>query len=210
MFVSLSRIEHHTKGVCLLAEFHYRTTPVSASACHIQHNTRRLCWPLLFSVSIIPPSDVIKPRRVGRPHGLTITCWGCCGQCLDINQPSSIPIYSVLVSVSVFMALSTVFHSIHPPDNSPLSHSVLPVLFLPYWSFQRWSPRAHLHVVKMLRFMSDINQPSLPLFCSCVYFCLYGPFNRISFHKFSRQLSVFLLCSCSVISALLVLSTISL
>ena len=27
------------------------------------------------------------------------------------------------------------------------------------------------------------------LFCSCVYFCLYCPFNCISFHKFSRQLS---------------------
>ena len=40
--------------------------------------------------------------------------------------------YSVLVSVSVFMALSTVFHSINSPDNSPLR----PVLFLHYWSFQ--------------------------------------------------------------------------
>ena len=39
--------------------------------------------------------------------------------------------YSVLVSVSVFMALSTVFHSINSLDNSPLSHSVLPVLVLP-------------------------------------------------------------------------------
>ena len=55
----------------------------------------------------------------------------------DINQPSlPIPFYFVLVSVSVFMSLSTVFHSIKSPDNSPLSHSVLPVLFLPYWSFQ--------------------------------------------------------------------------
>ena len=54
-----------------------------------------------------------------------------------INQPSlPTPWYSVLVSVSVFMALSIVFHSIHSPDNSPLSHSVLPILFLPYWSFQ--------------------------------------------------------------------------
>ena len=43
---------------------------------------------------------------------------------------------SVLVSVSVFMALSAVFHSINSPDNSPLSHSVLVVLFLPYWTFQ--------------------------------------------------------------------------
>ena len=33
------------------------------------------------------------------------------------------------------MALSTVFHSINSPDNFLLSHAVLPVLFLPYWSF---------------------------------------------------------------------------
>ena len=52
---------------------------------------------------------------------------------LDINQPSwPTPFYSVLVSVSVFTALSTVFRSINSPDNSPLSYSVLPVLFLPY------------------------------------------------------------------------------
>ena len=56
--------------------------------------------------------------------------------------------YIVLVSVSVFMALSTVFHSINSPNNSPLSHSVLLILLcltallcssdltLPYWSFQ--------------------------------------------------------------------------
>ena len=54
----------------------------------------------------------------------------------DINQPSlPTSFYSVLVSVSVFMALSTVFHSINSPDNSPPSLSVLPVLFLPYRSF---------------------------------------------------------------------------
>ena len=50
----------------------------------------------------------------------------------DINQPSlPTPFDSVLVSVSVFMALSTVFDSIISPDNSPLSHSVLLVLSLP-------------------------------------------------------------------------------
>ena len=55
----------------------------------------------------------------------------------DINQPSlPTPFYSVLVFISVFMALSTVFHSINFPDNSSLSHPVPPVLFLPYWSFQ--------------------------------------------------------------------------
>ena len=55
----------------------------------------------------------------------------------DINQPSlPTPFIYVLVSVSVFMALSTVFHSINSPDNSPFSHPVLPVLSLPYRSFQ--------------------------------------------------------------------------
>ena len=55
----------------------------------------------------------------------------------DISQSSlPTPFNYVLVSVSVFMTLSTVFHSINSPDNSPFSHSVLPVLSLPYWSFQ--------------------------------------------------------------------------
>ena len=49
----------------------------------------------------------------------------------DINQPSlPTPFYSVLVTISVFMVLSTVFHSINFPDNSPFSHSVLSVLSL--------------------------------------------------------------------------------
>ena len=53
----------------------------------------------------------------------------------DVNQPSlPTPFCSVLVHV--FMVLSTVFHSINPPNNSPFSHSVLPVLSLPYWCFQ--------------------------------------------------------------------------
>ena len=51
----------------------------------------------------------------------------------DINQPSlPTPFYSVLMSVSVFMALSTVFHSMNSPDNSLFSHSVLSSLSLPY------------------------------------------------------------------------------
>ena len=55
----------------------------------------------------------------------------------DINQPSlPSPFYSVLASISVFMALSTVFHFINSPDNLPFSDTVLPVLSLLYWSFQ--------------------------------------------------------------------------
>ena len=55
----------------------------------------------------------------------------------NINQLSlPTPFYSVFVSISVFMALSTVFHSINSPDNSLFSDSVFPVFSLPYWSFQ--------------------------------------------------------------------------
>ena len=60
----------------------------------------------------------------------------------DINQPSLptpfffIQFLCLFLSISVFMALSTVFHSINYPNNSPLSHSVPPVLILPYWYFQ--------------------------------------------------------------------------
>ena len=55
----------------------------------------------------------------------------------NLSQPSlPTPFYSALVSVSVFMTLSTVFHFINSPNNSLLSHSVLLVSFLPYWSFQ--------------------------------------------------------------------------
>ena len=78
------------------------------------------------------------------------------------------------------------------------------------------SPRAHLHVVGMLWFMSfdtmsfDVNQASLPTpFSSAlgVLFCLCGPFGCISFHEFS-QLSAFSLCSFDLTSALSVLSSI--
>ena len=62
-------------------------------------------------------------------------------------------------------------------------------------------------------YVLDINQPSLPtpfysvLFCVC--FCLYDPFNCISFHKWlSRHLSAFSLCFPGLFSALLVLSNI--
>ena len=70
-------------------------------------------------------------------HGLTFMWLGCYGLCLR-HKPTKLAhsLYSVLVAVSVFMALSTVFHSINSPNNSLLSHSVPLVLFLPYRSFQ--------------------------------------------------------------------------
>ena len=59
-------------------------------------------------------------------------------------------------------------------------------------------------------YVFSINQPSLPTpFYSVLgLFFSYGPFNCISFHKFSQQFSAFSLCSSNLISALLVLSTV--
>ena len=72
-------------------------------------------------------------------RGLTFTWWGRCGLRFwykPTELTHSFFFSFVLLSIScVFMTLSTVFHSINSPDNSPLSHCVLPVLFLPYWSF---------------------------------------------------------------------------
>ena len=54
----------------------------------------------------------------------------------DTNQPSlPTPFYSVLLSVSVFMAVSTVFHSTDFPDSSLLSNSVLLVIICLIGSF---------------------------------------------------------------------------
>ena len=79
----------------------------------------------------------------------------------DINQ-LSLPtlFYSIHVSVSIFMALSTVFHSINPPDNSLLSHSILSLLFLPYWPCQ-------LYILMKVFSCPDI------IFCGCYCFCAF-------------------------------------
>ena len=64
-------------------------------------------------------------------RGLTFTWWGCYGLC-PWHKPTGLAhsFYSVLVSISVFIVLSTVFHSINSPDDSPFSHSVLPALWV--------------------------------------------------------------------------------
>ena len=55
----------------------------------------------------------------------------------DVHQPSlPTSFYPHFVSISVFMALSTVFYSINSPNNCPFFHSVLLVLSQPYWSFE--------------------------------------------------------------------------
>ena len=68
------------------------------------------------------------------PRGLTFTWWECYVYVKDINQPSlPTPCYFVFVSFSFFMALSTVFHSINSPGNSPfLSLGSSGLISLPY------------------------------------------------------------------------------
>ena len=76
-------------------------------------------------------SSINKKIIINCPHRLTFTWWDVAVYVFGIGQHSlATPFYSVLVSISVFMARSTVFHFINSPNNSLLSHSVLPVLFL--------------------------------------------------------------------------------
>ena len=68
--------------------------------------------PLIYSPQLRPP----LPPQLDVSRGLTFTWWGCYGLCLWHNQASlPTPFYSFLVSISVFMSLSTVFHSISSP-----------------------------------------------------------------------------------------------
>ena len=89
----------------------------------------------LLSLSLHVPMQLLLYNRVLIPvsacppsHG------GHVAMCVfDVNPPSLPPPFSILfVSFSLFMALSTVFYFIRSSDNSSLSHSVLPVLFLPH------------------------------------------------------------------------------
>ena len=90
----------------------------------------------------------------------------------DIIQPSlPTPFCSVLVSVFVFMALSTIFHSINSPSNSPLSHSVLPVLFRPYWSFPCQDPAGN----RTTRRPDDRKETQTAVVRSCLPFFRSGP-----------------------------------
>ena len=124
-------------------------------------------------------------------------------------QPSvclSVSLHSVCLSVSlhsVCLFLSTpsvcLSVSLHSVCLSVSLHSVclkVCVFLVPAGSPTRGGDAAV--------YVFEINQPSFGLahsflFCSCVYFCLYGPFNCISFRKFSRQLSAFSLRSFGLI-----------
>ena len=92
-------------------------------------------WPPCLP-QMLRPSDIARDWWSSNPPRAHRHVVGMLRFMSDVNQPSlATPFYSFLVSISVFMALSTVFHFINSHDNSSFSHSVLPVLSLPYWSF---------------------------------------------------------------------------
>ena len=86
------------------------------------------CWCLMLIM--------LKPPPAASPQA-DLHVVGMSRFMSDINQASS-PLLFVLF-LCLFLSLWP-FHSIKSPDNSPFSHSVLPVLSLPDWSFQLYSP----------------------------------------------------------------------
>ena len=96
--------------------------------CCLGHKPTELAHSFFFYSVLVSVSVFMALSTVFHSCGGDVTVY-----VLDINQPS-LPtpfffFYSVLVSVSVFMTLSTVFHSLNSPNHSPLSHSLLLVLF---------------------------------------------------------------------------------
>ena len=91
-----------------------------------------VCLSVSVSVSVSHSLSLsLSPLSLSRPRGLTFTWWGRYGSCLR-HEPTELAhsFCFVPVSISVFIALSTVFHSLNSPDNFLLSHSVLPVLLV--------------------------------------------------------------------------------
>ena len=114
----------------------------------------------------------------------------------DINQSSfATPFYSVLVSISVLMALSTVLHSIHSLDNFLPSHSVLPVLFPLYSTIYFFMKVSFSPDIILCGWLGLKHQLTNYL----IMYCL----NELNYH-FAKPLTNFLLradkilCSCLI------------
>ena len=115
------------KATSAVATSHYSDNPLQRHPTTATNPNLSVC----LSLSLLPLSPSLSPMDAPSRGGDVAV------YVFDVNQPNlSTRFYSVLVSVSAFMSLSTVFHSINSPNNSPLSHSVFLVLFLPYWSLQ--------------------------------------------------------------------------
>ena len=116
------RIELATFPITCPAFYHLSQTVPTARGV-VGQNTCNIALPVL---------------RTAVPAGSPSLRWGVAVYVFDINQPSLPTPFFFLFSclIFVFMALPTVFRPINFPENSPLSHSVLLVVILSYWSFQ--------------------------------------------------------------------------
>ena len=109
--------------------WHWQKKKIHVGFSWMRLRSWKLCLMMTFT-----QIDTFLPVPAGSPSRVVDVAVYVFDKKIQPSLPT--PFYSVLVSDSVLMALSTLFHSINSPDNSPLSHSVLPVSFLPYWSFQ--------------------------------------------------------------------------
>ena len=183
-----------------------RDVTVCSKCCGTDNCNRELCMdkgkPLSFALAGIHNFFVFFFLRavwaltcftlVDCSHGLAFTWWGCCGLCLwhcttELAHSFS---FCSCVSFCLYGPFNCVsFHkfsrqlSAFSICSSGLNSALL-VLLTAYFIY-KYMYILHIHVF-------DINQPSLPTpgfflkFCSCVCVCLYGPFNCISCHIFSR------------------------
>ena len=167
-------------------------------------------------------------RFVCCSHGLTFTLWGCCRLCFW-HKPAKLA-DSALVCSCVSFCLYGPFNCI---SFHKFSRQLSAFSLCSSGLFSALLVLSSIYLSMKVSFSPDVILCGCPygltftlwgrcglcfwhkpteladsfLFCSFVCFCLFGPFNCISFHKFSRQLSVFSLSSCGLSSALLVLST---
>ena len=133
---------------CVLTDNRALLQPVDAVVVYACRMSEPLPLPSASSCQIWVACSIESPVHYegyysSRPCGLSFTPGGDITVYvwhIPTKLAHSLFVNSVLVSLSVFMALSTVFHSVNSLDNSPFSHSVLPVLSLSYWSFQLYIP----------------------------------------------------------------------
>ena len=129
-FLSLKPLEGH--NVPLPA------SPAARNSASPVHSTS--LKKILFSHTVACGTTVNQTRdELWSLRTLLRVVWMLRFYVLDINQLSLLtPFYSVLLSISVLTALSTLFYSINSSDNISLSQSVLLVLFLPHLPFQHY------------------------------------------------------------------------
>ena len=149
-------------------------------------------WDRLFCLLGASPPYVTAPSFVTWRVRYCLESFVISKQCYTVTQSRVQPSWSRLLRV-----LSTATSSVVYEQCYVVSVTVV---------IQICCPLSPIYGVVPKRLLTCLGS----LFCSRVYVCLYDPFNCISFHKFSRQLSAFWLCSSGLLSALLVFLTICL